>query len=651
MRALAAAAAVALALPAAALAQANPIQVENARPGTPGWNAVDETTSIEGYSDRTSVAPGETIGFHVASAAAGARYRLDLYRLGWYGGVGARRVACLPACDADRAAPSPTPPVYDPSTGELRAGWPRTDALTVASDWVSGYYEARIVLTGGPDAGRAYPLWFVVREPAPNASAVLVQAPTNTWQAYNNWGGRSLYDFNSSGGRANRVSFDRPYAVRVPGAQATPLVWEYQLVRFLERQGYDVSYQTDADTDRDAGSLLRHRLVLTAGHSEYWTKEMRDGFERARDQGTNLGFMGANVAYWQVRYENDRRTMVGYKSTADPAAPELKTVRFRDLPTPRPECQLVGVQFPEEGLFSRGDYVVEASALGDPWFAGTGIGPGATFPFLVSDEHDWLPSPPPPGCGQPGLRVLFRYDGSPPAHAVRYVAAASGARVFASGTMQFAWALDAFGTELFGYVGPDPRIQQLMRNALDDLLRPAVPAPLVATVAAPATVTVSSPIAPDPRVEIVVVRREGAGAFDPRDPAATPVCRVRQLPCVGPAPGHRTYRYAATAVDRWGSSRVALSEPVTVPNSRPRAALTGPRTVRVRARAVYRVTASDLDGDVLRVEWRVDGRRLPSRARSLAIRFRKAGRHRVTVVVRDGHGGTAAAARTLRARR
>ena len=306
----------------------------------------------------------------------------------------------------------------------------------------------------------------------------------------------------------------------------------------------------------------------------------------------------------------------------------------------------MGVQFPEEGQFGRGDYVVEAAALADLWFAGTGFAPGATLPFLVSDEHDWLPA----GCGPPGLQVLFRYDGSPPAHAIRYVAG-SGARVFASGTMQFSWGLDAFGAELFGYVGPEPRLQLFMRNALDDLLRPAAPASLTATVSGPATVTVGSPVGQDPRVEIVVVRHEGSGAFDPGDPAASAVCRVPRLPCADRAPGHRVYRYAATARDAWGTSRTALSEAVSVPNSRPRLSLSGPRVVRVGARATYRARVSDLDADPLRPAWRVDGRSLRGSPRSIVVRFRKPGVHRVSVTVRDGHGGTASAELRPRVRR
>ena len=147
--------------------------------------------------------------------------------------------------------------------GEVRAGWPVTNTLGVPGAWVSGYYLARIVLSDGSVPG-AIP--FVVREPAaaPAPSAVVVQVPVNTWQAYNAWGGKSLYDFNSGGSRANRVSFDRPYLWIGPGAQVMTS-WELSLVRFLESEGVDVSYVTDVDVDRDPAVLTRHRVAITAG--------------------------------------------------------------------------------------------------------------------------------------------------------------------------------------------------------------------------------------------------------------------------------------------------------------------------------------------------------------------------------------------------
>ena len=340
-----------------------------------------------------------------------ARYRIDVYRLGWYRGLGGRRVVCVPSCDGDKAAPlAPPRPIPDPATGVARAGWPVTDSLTVSTLWVSGYYEARLVVTSGAASGGSYSIYFVVREPLLRASAILVQVPVNTWQAYNSWAGKSLYGFSSDGVAANRVSFDRPYATDRAGNQASPLEWEIQVARFLERDGYDISYQTDVDTDRDPASLLRHRLVVTVGHGEYWTKGERDASDTARADGTNLAFMGSNTGYWQVRYEDDRRTIVGYKSAADPnPEPALKTMLFRTLVTPRYECALLGVM--QIGGLGQADYSVTAAGAADPWLQGAGLGAGSTLANLVGREYDRVPGPyVPTDCQLPGLTVLADGD-------------------------------------------------------------------------------------------------------------------------------------------------------------------------------------------------------------------------------------------------
>jgi hypothetical protein len=107
--------------------------------------------------------------------------------------------------------------------------------------------------------------------------------------------------------RANRVSFDRPFDHEA--GNTSPLAHEIQLVRFLERNGYDVAYQTDADTDRDPRSLLRPSLVIANGHDQYWTKGERDAFDAARDARRNLIFAGADIGFWQVRYEDARHTI------------------------------------------------------------------------------------------------------------------------------------------------------------------------------------------------------------------------------------------------------------------------------------------------------------------------------------------------------
>ncbi|HVN62960.1 MAG TPA: N,N-dimethylformamidase beta subunit family domain-containing protein [Gaiellaceae bacterium] len=549
---------------APAHAATSPVAAENALPGSASWGAVRPTTAIEGYGGATSVAPGETLELHVA-ASVPARYRIDVYRLGWYRGLGGRRVACLPSCDGDKAAPlAPPRPVPDPATGIARAGWPVTDVLVPSPLWVSGYYEARLVVTSGPASGGSYAIYFVVREPLLRPSAILVQVPVNTWQAYNSWAGKSLYGFSSDGGTAaNRVSFDRPYSTDRAGNQASPLEWEIQVARFLEREGYDVSYQTDVDTDRDPASLLRHRLVITVGHGEYWTKGERDAFDAARADGTNLAFMGSNTGYWQVRYEDDRRTIVGYKSASDPNPdPALKTMLFRALVPPRYECALLGVM--HIGGLGQADYAVTAAGATDPWLQGTGLGAGATLPNLVGREYDRVPGPyVPTDCQIPRLTVLFHHDAPPgQADAVRYTAA-SGARVFASGSLQFGWGLDDSGNGDHGAAQADPRLQQFMRNALADMTRPEAPLVLGA-VGTASGVRITAGVTADPRLQrIVIYRHPGPDAFAPGDAGSTPVCASGTGRCLdrGVAPG-ATVRYAACEVDAWGTSVATISAPV-----------------------------------------------------------------------------------------
>ena len=541
----------------------SPVAAENVLAGSPGWATARPTTVIEGYAGATSVAPGETLELHVAASEL-LRYRVDVYRLGWYQGLGGRRVACLPSCGGDEAAPlEPPRPVPDPATGVARAGWQVTDSLAVPPSWVSGYYEARLVVTSSGEAGSSFAIYFVVRQSLLRASAILVQVPVNTWQAYNSWAGKSLYNFSSDGGvPANRVSFDRPYATDRPGNQASPLEWEIQVARFLEREGYDVSYQTDVDTDRDPGSLLRHRLVITAGHGEYWTKGERDAFDTARDEGTNLAFMGSNTGYWQVRYEDDGRTIVGYKSAADPNPdPALRTALFRALVPPRYECALLGVM--HLGGLGQADYTVTAAGAADPWLQGTGLAAGGTLANLVGREYDRVPGPYiPTSCQIPGLTVLFQHDGPPgQADAVRYTAP-SGARVFASGSLQFGWGLDDFGSD-HDSARADPRLQQFMRNAIADMTRPEAPLRLSA-VGTLRGVRIAAGIAEDPRIQRVeVFRHPGADPFAPGGPGTTAVCANGTGRCLdrGVAPGDLV-RYAACEVDAWGTSAALLSAPV-----------------------------------------------------------------------------------------
>ena len=519
----------------------NAVARENALPGTTSWQRhVDGDILI--YGSEISAAPGDLLEFHVSTPF---RYRILVYRLGWYGGAGAREIACIPSCAGDeqgRVQPGADPPTAQP----LRANWPITDVLSAGLDWTSGYYLVEAEATTGSGAGHVGTTYVIVRQSGDaTPSQVLVQVPVNTWEAYNSWGGNSLYTVP----RAYRVSFDRPF----DAAAASPLWWEIQLVRFLEREGYDVSYQTDLDTNADPETLVRHRLVIVAGHDEYWTLAMRDGFENALGAGTNLAFTGSNDAYWNIRYEDGGRTVMTYKSMYDPNPdPTQKTAMFREIG--RPECLLEGIQHADIRILGHPlDYTVTAAGATDPWLAGTGLHAGDRIAGVVGREHDSLA--PYPGCAHPGQVVLFHYEEADdlPADAVKYTAP-SGARVFAAGAQEFSWALDGWRSDdTIAPAAPvssdrgapaDPRVQQFMRNALDDLTRPAAPAQVIRHRVGN-SVHVSTGRPADARVTGRLIFRQRDGE--------TPVLVCSKGPCDVPVvtePG--TYRFIAEFVDAWG---------------------------------------------------------------------------------------------------
>jgi hypothetical protein len=560
--------AMAVAVAAAALVASgpsNPIQVENARPGASPATWLPPAyppTVVEGYASEVSVQPGDVLHLHVSTEEE-RRYRVEVYRLGWYDGLGARLVTCLPNCGDDEPGHR-----YGPEQPLERASWPVTDRLQIPGDWVSGYYYALLRITRGRDAGARGYVPFIVVEPA-RRSQILVQVPVNTWQAYNPWGGKSLYPFNSTDlAPSVRVSFDRPLAYTAQG----PFDWEYNLVRFLEHEGYDVTYQTDLDTDRHPESLLQHRLVLVIGHDEYWTKRMRDAFDAARDAGTNLAFMGSNAAYWQVRYEDGGRTLVAYKRAApDPEPdPALRTIQFRELG--RPECALMGVMHYVIRPHQTGpvDYTATAAAATDPWFDGTGFRPGDVVQDVVGNEWDALPhSPDAAACTKPGLTDLFHFEGEPQnADAIRYTAP-SGARVFATGAQQWSWALDTFDLTVHGRtLPPDPRLQQFTRNALADLTRPAPP-PAIEVRMRRRNVNIVVTPSSDARVTGYDVFRLD-DSTEPATGDGTLICRVTAEPCRQRRLRPGSYRFAAVAVDQWGVSAPVVSQGVVIVRRRRR---------------------------------------------------------------------------------
>src|SRR5262249_1838977 len=145
-------------------------------------------------------------------------------------------------------------------------------------------------------------MMFVVRNDASH-SAILYQTSDTTWQAYNKYGGNSLYfgNANTSTGRAYKVSYNRPLGEGV--GDNSPFDAEYPIIRFMEENGYDVSDVGGADVDRSGSLLLNHKVYMSSGHDEYWSGQQRTNVEAARNAGVNLAFFSGNEIFWKTRWE------------------------------------------------------------------------------------------------------------------------------------------------------------------------------------------------------------------------------------------------------------------------------------------------------------------------------------------------------------
>ncbi|MCU1281091.1 MAG: hypothetical protein JWM53_4637 [bacterium] len=582
-----------------------------------------------------SASPGEAIHFHVSTGSLNP-YRLEIFRIGWYGGAGGRRVACLPSCTGQKqGAPQAVPPAD--ASGLLSLAWPTTATLSIPSSWPSGYYVVRPLVFDETGTRRGCDTPFVVTGPPTRPSQTLVMLPVNTWQAYNNWGGQSLYSSNSRGSRAAlRVSFNRPYSCDdLPYMQQ----YEFPLIRWLEREGYDVSYVADIDVDRLPLELLRHRLIVVAGHSEYWSKRMRDAFEAAVAAGTNLALLGANTSYWQIRYEDDNRTIDEYRDAQiDPNPdPALKTVRFRDLQPPRPPCTLLGIDY-QGGLMQPKEpprnLSVSAASLGDPWFADTGFSASDQLVGIVGHEWDGVNKMCPDNAR---LTTFFTYSGKPADAASTRYKASSGATVFNAGTLRFAWGLDGWAS----HEPPNAHLQRFMLNAMTDLTTP--PALAITAARRDNSVMVSWGRPLDSRTRKIRLYRREVRADGTRGVTETgPTCSVSSMHCLDQPPGHRSYLYSAAALDSWGESRASdLSEVVAVPNRAPVL-----RICCVRKKGgglVASAVAIDPDRDHLSFKWSVNGRVQQEHGRTLVVRLGRRIPHQLTCTAIDAFGASATA--------
>ncbi|MDB5770763.1 MAG: hypothetical protein JWM42_1137 [Burkholderia sp.] len=467
----------------------NVIQLENAKTAQDGvtsrWyiESLDYASNreIEGYASSTSVRRGESIQLFVNTAEPS--YSISIYRIGWYGGQGGRLMAGPIRRDGVRQ-PAPTKTA---DTRLVECNWTDPYVLSIPkndadpTDWASGFYLAK--LTAGASGKQSY-IIFVVRDDARD-SALLFQSSVTTYAAYNNWGGHSFYSVDSEGAKeAYKVSFNRPYRNPQQPSQGKGagdfFSWELHMLRFVEREGYDVTYTTNIAVHLAPESLEKHRGFLSVGHDEYWTGKMFDAMEHARDKGVNLGFFGANMGYWQVRLEpsttgQSNRTVVGYKYARwdDPnyySDPGSTTYHWREKQYPainRPEATLIGVMYDYNSV----DLDMVMSDCSSWICEGTGLRNGAVLKGMLGYEVDRVD----PVHSPANIQILASspyqvcVDEGCPRRETRYAnmtfyTAASGAGVFATGTMQWNWGLDDFGP--WGD-RVNPAVQRMTRNVLD----------------------------------------------------------------------------------------------------------------------------------------------------------------------------------------
>jgi hypothetical protein len=478
---------------AAAGAADNPIRVENRHPGSGQWRigagdtvgADDLGRQIAGYASATSVNLGGRIDFHVSTEPA-QRFTVSIYRLGYYGGTGARQLKTSPKLSGVKQSA----PVTDPGNGMIHCTWSPSWTLRVPKDWTSGAYLAAFTTEDGHRSVTP----FVVRDDSRKAD-FLVVLPFSTYQAYNQWPldgrvGKSLYygygdesnageplaeggsvrvDVHgkpvSYGARARTVSFSRPYSgVGLP--QRIDL--DYEFLQWAERMGYDLAYATSVDLHQGLVDTSQYKSLVFSGHDEYWSEQMRTTVSGAVDQGTNLAYIAANNVYWHVRFEPDPHgsgtpIMVCWKSDPDPA-PDTSgpTCLWREVKSngAQAEQSLLGVMY--NGI-PREEMPLVVSNPQHWFWSGTGVREGESIPGIVGGEADgYYPGAPTPQTVEHTLLSASHYmalGGSdwPRIQHTSLYQTKRGAIVFAAAT--FNWS---FGLNRPGYV--DHRIQQATTN-------------------------------------------------------------------------------------------------------------------------------------------------------------------------------------------
>ncbi|HET9658373.1 MAG TPA: N,N-dimethylformamidase beta subunit family domain-containing protein, partial [Kineosporiaceae bacterium] len=424
--------------------------------------------TIAGFATQMSVDHGQQVDFKIRTDASD--YAVEIYRLGYYQGLGARHIASVrPSATLPQIQPAC---VFQPWTDLVDCGtWGVSASWVVPASATSGVYLAVLKRA---DTGAMGQIPFVVRDDE-RATDLVVQTSDTTWQAYNTAERASLYS--GPTGRAYKVSYNRPFTTRNNRPENYLFGAEFPMIRWLERNGYSVSYVAGVDTALRPQVLVNHSTFVSVGHDEYWTAQQRANVEAARDRGMNLAFFSGNEMFWQHRWEASvdgsdtaGRTMTCYKDTHDNQQffSGLWTGTFRDTRFPanangRPENNTSGTIFRANGTWSENYAIRIPQAYGALrlWrnTAAATLAAGATLSLPVGVlGYEWDVDPD-NGFRPAGLfrlsetsvhsdsRMLLDYGSTYATatlnHHVTEYRAPSGALVFSAGTIQWSWGLDA----------------------------------------------------------------------------------------------------------------------------------------------------------------------------------------------------------------
>ncbi|MDX1925974.1 MAG: DUF6605 domain-containing protein [Pirellulaceae bacterium] len=432
---------------------------------------------VAGYTHQTSYAPGEQVALHLSSNAD--KVAIKILRLGPTAEVVLEK--------ADVAVAEQVIPDRASSHG---CNWPVAIQINVLESWRSGYYQIQLTVQK-EDKKAESTAFFIVRAAKPGTnSKILLQLSTNTYNAYTNWGGHSLYAYHDRDGvQGHRVSFNRPQQSQFEN-------WEGPFVRWAESNGYVLEYAANSDLEFHPELLQHYKLVLSVGHDEYWSSPMRDNLEKFIGDGGNVAFFSGNTCCWQVRSEEAGRALTCWKQWYN-VDPMYRTDKEHLLSTlwshhlvKRPENQLTGVGFlwggyhRSHGQFMDGpaSYIVHRP---DHWiYAGTELKRDDRFggkDTIVGYECDgcelkWVDGLPEP-TGSDGTPKDFIVLGSCPARWApddaffyeRFPKDREGAAILGTYTRGGTVVTTGSTDWAHGLRGNDPAVVQITKNVLNKL--------------------------------------------------------------------------------------------------------------------------------------------------------------------------------------